>query len=268
MAVTRPCGAGGRNWSADRRRRTAAFGRCCIITKRITAFAGHYGSGKTHLALNYALHLRAEQDAVTAAQENAAPRVCLVDLDIVNPYYRTHDARVFLEERGVLLVSSVFAGSNMELPAMPPDAVRIFDDKSLAAVLDVGGDDRGALALGRYAPRMADTDEADMLLVINAARPLTGSADDVLEILGEIEAASHVRFTGVVNNTNLGRDTTADTVLRSHAFAAEVCEKAALPLRFTAVREDLAEAVAAGGVGAVFPLRLFAKDSWNVYTGL
>ena len=227
-----------------------------MTAKRVTAFAGHYGSGKTHLALNFALRQRVLYPDRP---------VILADLDIVNPYYRTHDARGLLEAHGVVLIASAYAGSNAELPAMPPDAVRAFDDKTFTAVLDVGGDDRGALALGRYAARMRDSADADMLFVFNTARPLTGTAHDALEVLREIEEASHVRFTGVVNNTNLGRDTTPELVLRSHATAQEICAASGLALRFTAAQEDLADALR--DVGEVFPLRLFAREAWARYSG-
>ena len=112
-----------------------------MTDKRITVFAGHYGSGKTNIAVNYALKLKEKYE-----------RVDIADLDIVNPYFRTKDSEKQLEERGIHLISSEYANSNVDVPAMPAEAYAITDDLSVRAVIDVGGDDRGALALGRYVP--------------------------------------------------------------------------------------------------------------------
>jgi energy-coupling factor transporter ATP-binding protein EcfA2 len=209
--------------------------------RRVTAFLGHQGSGKTHLAVNLALRLR-----------ESAGAVALADLDIVNPYYRSGRARQILSRRGVTLIASEYEGSNAELPSLPPDIARVFDDLALRAVLDVGGDDRGALALGRYAAAMSDTAVADALFVVNFARPLTPDADAALRFLREIELASHVAVTGIVNNTNLGTETTADTVLRSREAALRLCERANLPLKFTSARADLLPKLQ--GIGEIFPL--------------
>lgn len=214
-----------------------------MVRKRVTSFAGHYGSGKTHLAVNLALSLREEGKSVV-----------LADLDIVNPYYRTNDAQDLLTQNGIVLIASEYAGSNAELPSLPPSAARVFDDKTLTAVLDVGGDDRGALALGRFARPLSDVQDADMLMVVNFRRPLTTSPEEALAVLHEIEIASHVRFTGIVNNTNLGHDTTIDLILRSHENALKLCEIAGLPLCFTSAREDLLDGL--HELGELFPLRV------------
>ena len=109
--------------------------------KRITLFAGHYGSGKTNIAVNYALKIKAEGHSTVIA-----------DMDIVNPYFRTKDSEKELNEAGIRLISSQYASSNVDLPSLPQDLYNVIDDKSNYAVLDIGGDDRGAYALGRYAP--------------------------------------------------------------------------------------------------------------------
>ncbi|MBQ6901901.1 MAG: hypothetical protein IJN71_02700, partial [Oscillospiraceae bacterium] len=126
--------------------------------KRVTVFAGHYGSGKTNIAVNYALAL-AEQGKVNIA-----------DIDIVNPYFRTKDAAEALDKMGVRLISSSYANSNVDTPALPADIYTVFEDKSTMAVADVGGDDRGALALGRYAEMMKSENDYEMLFVFNKYR--------------------------------------------------------------------------------------------------
>ncbi len=215
--------------------------------KRITLFAGHYGSGKTNIAVNYASSLRSQGNDVVIA-----------DLDIVNPYFRTKDSQKELEAAGIRLISSKYANSNVDLPALPSEIYGIFEDKRSYAVLDVGGDDRGALALGRYTPQIKAEGDYEMLLVINCYRPLTRTADDCIEIMHEVEAAGGLRFTGIVNNSNLGAETAAEDVLASVGYAKEVSEKTGLPLRFTSVEQRLFDQLY-GKVENLFPLTLQDK---------
>ncbi|MDL2287771.1 hypothetical protein LJC32_00120 [Oscillospiraceae bacterium OttesenSCG-928-F05] len=220
-------------------------------TRRVTLFAGHYGSGKTNLALNYALWLRERHESVA-----------LCDLDIVNPYFRTKDSEEELRGAGVRLISSAFANSNLDVPAMPPETQGALDDPGCYTVIDVGGDDRGALALGRYA-RKIGAKPYEMLLVLNKYRPMTGDRGGVLDILREIEAAGHIRFTGLVNNSNLGAETRAETVLDSLPYVAEIAKETGLPLKMTSVREDLVPELQ-GKLEGIFPLRLQQKTIWKV----
>ena len=217
------------------------------MKKRVTLFCGHYGSGKTNIAVNYALHLRRSGEAVTVA-----------DLDIVNPYFRTKDSREELEEAGIRLICSEYANTNLDIPALPADLYAITDDKSHSAVIDVGGDDRGALALGRIAPALREEDNYEMLAVINCYRPLTQDVDSTLEVLAEIEEACGIRFTGLVNNSNLGAMTKLEDVLHSLQYAEAVSRAAGLPIRMTTVREDLFDALK-DRIPTLFPLRLQKK---------
>ena len=215
--------------------------------KRIVLLSGHYGSGKTNIAVNLALRLR-----------QARARVAIADIDIVNPYFRTRDSRSELEAAGIRLIASEFASSNVDLPALPQDVYAITDDRSLSAVIDVGGDDRGALALGRWRDAILAEDNYEMLLVVNRFRPLTRDAASAIEVMREIEAAAGMRFTAVVNNSNLGEETTAQDVLGSMAYAREICAQTGLPLKFTAVREALCPALE-GKIENLFPLTLQRK---------
>ena len=148
-------------------------------TKRLTLFAGHYGSGKTNIAVNYALAL---------AKENK--QVCIADLDIVNPYFRTADSAKELEAAGVKLISPQFANSNVDLPALPAEAYRLVQDTKSYGIMDIGGDDRGAYALGRYVPAIREENNYRMVFVANCYRPLTATPEDALEVMREIEAAA------------------------------------------------------------------------------
>ena len=215
--------------------------------KRITLLSGHYGSGKTNIAVNLARRLR-------ASNENVA----IADIDIVNPYFRTKDSQAELEKAGIRLISSPYAGSNVDLPALPDEVYSITDDRSVTAVVDVGGDDRGALALGRWRDAILQEGDYEMLFVINCFRPLTATPEDAVEVMREIESASGIPFTAVGNNSNLGDETTARDVLESGAYAANVCAISALPLKMTTVREELYPWLE-GEIGNLFPLRLQEK---------
>lgn len=200
--------------------------------KRITLLAGHYGSGKTNIAVNLALRLR-ETEA----------RVAVADLDIVNPYFRTKDSQQALEQAGIRFICSEYANSNVDIPALPQTLYAVTDDRDLHCILDIGGDDRGALALGRLSPAILAENNYEMLFVVNFYRPLTASAADALEVMREIEAAGQLPFTGIINNSNLGDETTADTVLATTERVRELCELCALPLICTSVNRPLVSAL-------------------------
>ena len=218
--------------------------------KRITLFAGHYGSGKTNIAVNYALWLKEEYD-----------KVVIADLDIVNPYFRSKDSEKQLEARGIHLISSEYANTNVDVPAMPSEAYSIIDDRTIRAVIDVGGDDRGALAMGRYAPAILGENNYEMLLVINKYRPLTRDCASTLAVMTEIETACGMKFTGIINNSNLGDETTAEDVISSAAYADEISEETGLPVRMTTVKEDLYDKLKEKVVNCT-PIKLYVKQSW------
>ena len=215
--------------------------------KRITLLCCHYGSGKTNVAINMAHDIRKNYDAVAIA-----------DLDIVNPYFRTKDSAEELKNAGIKLICSEYAGSNVDIPALPAEMYSLTDDKSVKAVIDVGGDDRGALALGRLSPAIIEENDFDCLLVINKFRPLTPDAESTLEVMREIEAAGKIKFTGLVNNSNLGVETTAEDVLGSVKYANEVSEITGLPLVCTTVNESLYGDLK-DKINNLFPLNLQRK---------
>jgi len=215
--------------------------------KRITLFAGHYGSGKTNLAVNYALLLARE-----------GKRAAIADLDIVNPYFRTKDSAAELAEAGVALVSPQFANSNVDLPALPAEAYRLVEDRSLFAVMDIGGDDRGAYALGRYTPYILEENNYRMAFVANPCRPLTRTPEEALEVMREIEAAGGLPFTAIVNNANLAHETTPETVLAAIPYMERLSALSGLPVWMTGAEESVA-AQLAGRVPDLLPMRLQRK---------
>ena len=215
--------------------------------KRITMLCGHYGSGKTNIALNMAYSLR-------ETKENVA----IADLDIVNPYFRTKDSEAELKEKGIRLIASEYAGTNVDIPALPQDMYSLTDDKNVYAVIDVGGDDRGALALGRIMPSIKEENDYEIFLVINKYRPLTPDVESTLEVMAEIETAGNFKFTGIINNSNLGVLTTAEDVLNSAEYAESVAKATGLPLVYTSVNETLYNELE-GKIDNLFSLKLQKK---------
>ena len=214
--------------------------------KRLTLFAGHYGSGKTNIAVNYALLLAREGNKVTVA-----------DLDIVNPYFRTKDSEKELSEAGIRLISPRFANSNVDLPALPAESYRLVQDKSEMGVMDIGGDDRGAYALGRYRDAILEENNYRMAFVVNFHRPLTSCVDDAIEVMREIEAAAGIRFTCIVNNSNIGEETTKEIFLNSLPLVEELSKKTGLPVWLHTVRASLASELSL--VEGLMPLVLQKK---------
>lgn len=175
------------------------------MCKRINVVVGHFGSGKTEFALNYAIELKKTYE-----------RVYIVDLDIVNPYYRTADEKNMLSEKGISLIASPYACSNVDIPALPADVIRVFNDKDAAVVFDVGGDDDGAIALGRY-KQFFDEEDYELFFMINTCRPLTKTKEDIIYMISAIEEVSRLKVTALVNNTNLAAETTIDILLKGQS---------------------------------------------------
>ena len=209
--------------------------------KRVTLFCGHYGSGKTNIAVNYALWLRRQ-----------GKDVAIADIDVVNPYFRTKDSQQELEAAGVRVVALPFANTNVDLPALPAEVYALVQSRTQFAVFDVGGDDRGAYALGRYVPDILAENDSDMLYVANFYRPLTRTPEEALTVLREIEGACGIPCTGIINNSNLGEQTTAETVEATRAAANRLAELASLPVVMTTAEEHV-------GVPGAFTLRLQKK---------
>lgn len=218
--------------------------------KKITVITGHYGSGKTNLAVNLAFQ---------ASREGRT--VAVVDLDIVNPYFRTADFRKLFEEENIELVAPDFANSNLDIPSVQFDLEQLAKSRD-CLIIDVGGDDAGAVALGRYAEALnAYGDEVAMYYVVNQRRYLTESPEQAITLMYEIESASRMKHTAIVNNTNLGCETTAEIVDGSAEFASEISVRTGLPLEFTAYPEECAEL---SDNPDIFPVKVYVKPLWDI----
>ncbi|MCM1298228.1 MAG: P-loop NTPase [Firmicutes bacterium] len=188
---------------------------------KITIITGHYGCGKTNVAVNIALRLAAE-----------GKRVTVVDLDIVNPYFRTADFGELFADRGIDLVVPMYANSNLDIPALSFDLGAIINGGA-HTVIDVGGDPEGAIALGRYGGILKNRTDLALYYVINKYRYLTSTPEEALELLEEIKQASGLDCSGIINNSNLGRLTDSKTVAASADYAEQIAKAARVPLLFT-----------------------------------
>lgn len=215
--------------------------------RKINIITGHYGSGKTNVSVNMALDLAKKGEKVT-----------VVDLDIVNPYFRTADFKELFGEHNISLTVPTYANSNLDIPALGFDMNGIADREGYI-IIDVGGDDEGAKALGRYR-KVFEKYDTQMLYVINHCRYLTKEPAEALQLMYEIENASGMKCDGIINNTNLGRETDRDIVLGSVAYADEVCREAGLPL--VAVT---AEAGYLDGIDKAYPVNIYVKKLWEEF---
>jgi len=226
------------------------------LKNKFTIFSGHYGSGKTNIAVNFAINLAKDK----------TERITLYDIDIINPYFRTTDSIDFLTSAGVKLISSEFANTNIEGHTLPVEVLSAFDNPGDREIFDIGGDDVGALALSRYSSWFKNT-IYDFLFVFNQKRPLSSSAETAYEIFLAIEKTSTMNFTGIINNTNLGNETTPDIIEKSVAYVDELSYLCDLPIVFTTVRRDLVPAVD-NIIENIYPIDIYIKPNWDIYKTL
>lgn len=216
--------------------------------KKISIVTGHYGSGKTNFSANLAVKLAESGEKVT-----------VVDLDIVNPYFRSADFGELFGSKNIELVAPMYANSNLDIPAISFDLERIASEKGYL-IIDVGGDDAGAVALGRYKTAFEKlVGDTAMLYVVNCRRFLTSTAEEALSLMYEIEVAAGMKHTAVVNNTNLLYETTAEVLEDSEKFAEEIAEKAGLPIEYTCMPPGVSAKVT-----KPFPVEIYVKKIWEI----
>lgn len=220
----------------------ADFGKIIII-------CGHYGCGKTNFALNLASDISSRGERVTIA-----------DMDIVNPYFRSSDYPEFISERGIELIAPNFAHSNLDLPSLPARMASVFESES-TVIIDVGGDDDGSTALGRF-NRQAAASDYRMLYVVNRYRDPENDPSSAVRLLREIETASRLKATGIVSNAHLCEETTAQNVLEGAEYARRVSQEAGLPLlAVTAERRLMGQLE--GKVENLYPIDIIVKKPWE-----
>lgn len=223
---------------------------------RVKIVIGHYGSGKTEFSINYAVNL-AKMDK----------KVNLIDLDIVNLYFRSREKAFKLENLGINVIGSSIKASALDLPAVSPAVTTAFSDKTAEAILDIGGDPAGARTLGRYKDYLIDGNY-DMFFVLNRYRTETDKVDKAIHYIREIESVSRAKVTGIVSNSHFLKSTTIEDILGGVQLSLEVSKKTGIPLKYITVlkelEEDLKSKLPEELHNIIFPIELFMREEWMV----
>ncbi len=225
------------------------------LRKRYTVLVGNYGSGKTELAIAIARRQRKEAQGCVA----------LVDLDIVNPYFRSAEQSALLTAEGIEVFMPSFAMSTVDIPALPAQIQAVFDQPFAHVVIDVGGDDTGATALGRYAPMIAPIrQDMNVLYVVNPCRPLSSTVEDVTELYHLIAAKARLTPDHLVNNANLQEETTPEVLTQGQELLTQAAHKLGVPLSMVSGREALRRQLPIAMQEMYFSFEPIMKPDWLV----
>lgn len=221
--------------------------------KRYNIFAGNFGSGKTEISINTALNGSHEHE-----------KVMLVDMDLINPYFKSSSKISVLEENGVEVVAPGFANTQFDTPSLSPKMYSAFNGDKDFVVFDSGGDPDGATVLGILAERFSEVwDETEFFMVINAKRPMQEKPEDIIDLLHEIEDCSHMKITGLINNTNLAKQTDRQTLIEGIEIVKEVSRQTGIPIKYNAVLKELAEANKdILSFAEIMPVELYLRPEW------
>ncbi len=218
--------------------------------KRVSIFTGYFGSGKTEIALNYAIKIK-----------ETGKKVALVDLDLINPYFRVRQVKNDFAEKGIAVISPPGKLAGADIPALPPTIHSVLENPAVYGVFDVGGGDIGATVLGRFNNKLPDG-AFNLFLVVNTCRPYSSSVSDIVNITRMIEGSSRLNVSALVSNTNLGMETDVATILAGHRVISQAAAQMALPVAFIGLHEGLAPAM--GNIGVpLLPLTMFMKTPWQ-----
>lgn len=226
--------------------------------KRITAIAGHYGSGKTEFSVNLAFDLKKEHD-----------KVAILDMDIANPYFRSRERQKMMEDQGINVIYNTFGFDITEdLPAISAALRGPLENTEFTTVVDVGGNDSGARVLKQF-EKYFRREDCELLCVLNANRPETDTVEGMLEHLHSIENETGLKFHGIINNTHLLRETTASDIVKGYELCKQVSEKLNIPIAWNTCREDLLEDLNTiikdrniEGLENIYPIKLYMRPTW------
>lgn len=222
-----------------------------IETDRIAIFTGHFGSGKTEIAINYGI-----------ASAKRGNKTIIVDLDIVNPFFRTSEKKDILENQGIKVISPVFAGTGIDIPSLPAEIHSVFQNKEYKVIFDVGGDDTGATALGRFYPYFRQ-EAYRMYYVINVYRPLSSNKQDIKQMLTSIESHSRLQVTDLINNSNISHETTICDILKGQAVIEELSKELNIPIAYIAGKAEILEKLSDKLRDKALPLDIYMRPPWE-----
>lgn len=220
------------------------------MDKNLTIIVGHYGSGKTEFSINYAVK-----------SKETFNKVNLIDLDIVNPYFRSREKKEILEEMGIKVVASNLTNKNLDIPALSPGINGAINDINSKTIIDAGGDPVGAKALSRYNNIIKNKDY-DMFLVVNANRQETQSLEKVIEYFEKIEGTSRLKITGLINNTHSLKSTGVEDVMRGADLVKEVSNKLNIPVKYHTAIKNIADEINKNKSIEIFPIELYMREKW------
>lgn len=219
--------------------------------RRVRIICGHYGSGKTEFAVNYAVKL---------AEAGGNP--VLADIDVINPYFRSRERTAELEALGIRVAASSTKAVSLDLPAISSGVYSVFDDRNTNAVLDVGGDKGGITVLNRFSDHFSHPEEYDLFLVINAYREATREVSQIIEYIDIFENTCGLKVSGLINNTHMLKSTTAADLITGFKLASEVSEKTGIPLKYNSGLRALEAELPVEVKTDFFSIDLFLREEW------
>ncbi|HHV96382.1 MAG TPA: P-loop NTPase [Clostridiaceae bacterium] len=222
-----------------------------MFHRRINIFTGNFGSGKTEIAVNFAMKLKEKKE-----------KVAIVDFDIVNPYFRTMDVKKELEKKGIRVIASMYANTNVDVPAVSPEVNTLFEDESYTAVFDVGGDDLGAKIVSAFKEEFMKEDYAHFF-VVNVKRPMTNTAEKIKEMIASIEESAGIKVTHLINNTNLMEQTSLEDILEGDSIIREISKELNIEVAFTSGFKEIIRKASGKVSGEMFYITKMIKLPWE-----